>query len=658
MKHFSTFLLFSLVYCALAQNPLSIPPVLTGTNFDLNLQTGSVQFFPGQATQTLGINGDILGPTLMVNKGETVVFNVTNNIGEPTTIHWHGMHVSSHNDGGPHTVIMPGQTWSPVIPVLDWASTYWYHPHLHHKTHEHVTKGMAGFIIVKDNIEQALTLPKTYGVDDFPLVVQTKAFDANNQILADSELDSALFVNGTYKPFLDAPAQMVRLRLLNGSSMRYYNFGFSNNMTFYQIGSDGGLLAAPVAHTRLMVAPGERAEILINLADYQGQIIHLMNYGAQLPNAIYGATQPGMGAGQIILGYNLNPLNGANFNVLQINVVGPTANPVTTMPTTLVNHTPWQETQSNITRQLVFTSTVTGQSAINGPFVIDGAPFDMDVINYEIPLDNIEIWELRNQTPIGHPFHIHHIQFYVLTINGVAPPSHLAGRKDVIHVPGGNTIVRFIAKFETYADDEMPYMYHCHMLMHEDGGMMGQFLVKSPCTIQIAAQPQTTVAEVGENVTFSVQATSPNPLNYQWQTDLGFGWQNLSNAGQYSGVNTPMLTVSNTTLSNNNQFFRCQISEDNNCAVTSEAAVLEVRTSGLEEDALAGFVVFPNPFNTEFVLVQNNGSLQEIRITDLSGRLHGVYTDTGVSTTIKTTDWSPGVYFVHVGNAVQRLVRN
>ena len=280
----------------------------------------------------MGVNGNILAPTLLLNQGDTVVFNVSNNLGEPTTIHWHGMHVSPQNDGGPHTVNEHGATWSPVIPVLDWASTYRYHPHLHHKTHEHVQKGIAGFIIVKDPIEQALNLPKTYGVDDFPIAVQTKAIDANNQIVIESELVSALFVIGTYHAFLDAPAQMIRLRLLNGSSMRYYNFGFSNNMTFHQIGSDGGLLSAPVAHTRLMMAPGERAEILVNLASFQGQTIHLMNYGAQLPNAIYGAAQPGMGAGQTIPGYNLNPLNGANFNILQINVVAPTANPYPRFP--------------------------------------------------------------------------------------------------------------------------------------------------------------------------------------------------------------------------------------------------------------------------------------------------------------------------------------
>ena len=613
----------------------------------MTLQAGSVQFFPGQATQTMGVNGNILGPTLIFNQGDTVTLNVTNNLLEETTIHWHGMHVAPANDGGPHTTIPAGTMWSPVIPVLDWASTYWYHPHLHEKTHEHVQKGVAGFIIVRDDVEEALTLPRTYGLDDFPIVVQTKAIDANNQIVIESELDTALFVNGTNKAYLDAPAQMVRLRLLNGSSMRYYNFGFSNNMTFHQIGSDGGLLAAPVAHTRLMLAPGERAEILVNLSTLENQTIFLMNYGTQLANGIYGAVQPGMGAGQQIPGYNLNPLNGSNFNILQINVVSPTLDAITTMPANLVTHQPWLEVDANVTRELVFTSTVMGPTAINGPFVINGMPFDMMMINYEIPFENIEIWELRNQSPISHPFHIHDVQFYVLTINGAAPPAHLAGRKDVIHVPGGNSVVRFITKFETFYDDTIPYMYHCHMLMHEDDGMMGQFLVKSPCALQINAQPSNVQTEIGSNVQFSVVATSPDPISYQWQTDIGFGWQNISNAGQYSGVSTSTLTVSGTSLANNNQLFRCQIQISDGCISNSQQALLEVGTSGLSNIDLTQLLVFPNPSN-QFFNISSSSTKNQITVVDLSERIIAELNSEESVFQLDAATWEAGTYFLMV----------
>jgi blue copper oxidase len=483
MKHLYTLLVFCTSF-AIAQNPLFIPDTLTGNTINLNLQSGTVNFYPGQPTTTMGANGNLLGPTLLLNQNQNVTINVNNQLMDTTTIHWHGMHVAPENDGGPHTTIPPGTTWSPSFTVLDWASTYWYHPHLHMHTNEHVQKGIAGMVIVRDAQEAAIILPRKYGVDDFPIVIQTKSFDATNQIITmQTALDTALMVNGTLDPYLNTPAQVVRLRLLNGSSERVYNLGLTANKTFYQIASDGGLLTSAVALTRLQLAPGERAEILIDFSADLGQTINLISYGAELPNAIYGATQPGMGAGQVIPNYTSNPLNGNNFTVLAMNIVAATANPVTTIPTALVTHSPWLSTSAAVTRSLTFAPVTMGPGAINGPFLINNTSFDMMMINYTIPFENIEIWQLTNASPIAHPFHIHDVQFYVLDINGVAPAPSVAGRKDVILVPAGNGVVRFITRFESFHNDTLPYMYHCHMLTHEDDGMMGQFIVSSPTGI-------------------------------------------------------------------------------------------------------------------------------------------------------------------------------
>lgn len=480
MKHIILLCIFIGNY-VFSQNPLFIPPTISGSSINLNLQEGTVNFYPGNATQTMGVNGNLLGPTILLDRYQNVTMNVTNNLTDTTTIHWHGMHVAPQNDGGPHTVIPPGTTWSPSFPVLDWATTNWYHPHLHMNTNKHVQKGIAGIIIVRDDIEAALTLPRTYGVDDIPLVIQTKAFDASNQIITmETALDTSLMINGTIDPVTNLPAQVVRLRILNGSSERVYNIGLSNNQQFYQIGSDGGLLTAPVPLTRMRIAPGERMEILVDLSALQGQTIELISYGSELPSAIYGASQPGMGAGQTIPNYTLNPLNGANFQLLSITVVAQNANPITTIPVSLVSHSPWLETNSNNSRTLTFTPQNMGPTAIQGPFLINMMPFDMMMINQYIPFDNTEIWTLTNNTPIAHPFHIHDVQFYVLDINGVAPALNQQGRKDVILVPAGGGVVRFITKFEDFHNDTVPYMYHCHMLTHEDGGMMGQFIVQSP----------------------------------------------------------------------------------------------------------------------------------------------------------------------------------
>ncbi len=479
-------LISGIAFSIAAQNQLMIPDTLTGSQITLTLQQGTYTFYPGYTTQTMGANGSILGPTLILYKGDSVYFNVVNQLPDTTTIHWHGMHVSAANDGGPHTVIPPGTIWTPAFEVMDKAGTYWYHPHLHKKTNLHVTKGIAGFIIVRDSEEAALTLPRTYGVDDIPLVIQTKAFDNNKQIIVPTNSDSVVMVNATINAEVDLPAQVVRLRLLNGSSMRVFNIGFSNDLTFYQIASDGGLLSSPVALTRLWLSPGERAEILINLSGKNGQTIYLKSYASEFPNGIYGATNPGRMPMMTLNGYNPSPINGVDFNILKINVTSPTSNPVTTIPASLVTVTPIPSSQATLTRTLVMRPTQMGPNQLNGDFTFNNTPFNMNVINYTIPLNSTEIWEIQNMSAIAHPFHIHDVQFYVLDRNGSPPPPQEQGRKDVILVKPMET-VRFITQFTDFADDSIPYMYHCHMLFHEDRGMMGQFVVSAPATGGIQA---------------------------------------------------------------------------------------------------------------------------------------------------------------------------
>ncbi len=470
--------LFFVSITLFSQNPIIIPGTIEDTSINLSLQNGTFQFFPGEDTATMGINGPLLGPTLIMNQGDNYDINITNNLGQDTTIHWHGMHVSAVNDGGPHTVINPGATWNPQYTVLDKAATYWYHPHLLHNTDEHASKGISGFIIVRDADEAALDLPRTYGVDDFPLAIQTKAFDGSYQIKHHANDDTTLMVNATLDAQLDVPAQVVRLRLLNGSSQRAFNFGLSGNSIFYQIATDGGLLSESVELTRLPLSPGARAEILIDFSGLEGQTIFLMSYASEFPNGIFGATYPGMSPNMPLDNYNPNPMNGADFNVLQFDVVAQTLDPVTTIPASLVNVTPYLESDADVERTFTFRPLTLGMLQLNGDFSINDVTFDMNVINVTVPLNNIEIWTLVNFSAIEHPFHTHNVQYYILDIDGNPPPPNLQGRKDTYFIPPGST-VRVITKFEDFVDDTVPYMYHCHNLRHEDAiqGMMGQFVV-------------------------------------------------------------------------------------------------------------------------------------------------------------------------------------
>jgi bilirubin oxidase len=462
-----------------AQNPLAIPPTLTGTNFNLTVQSGTKTFYGTSTTPTYGINGVWMSPTIIVNKGDNVTLNVINALSIKTTMHWHGLHVAAMNDGGPHQIINAGATWSPSFTIKNNAGTFWYHPHGAGQTDPQVSKGLAGLIIVHDAAELALNIPHTYGTDDIPLIVQSKAFDVLQQIAIATDMDTAIFVNGTLHPYFNAPAQVLRFRVLNGSSLRSYNFGLSNNQTFYQIATDGGLIDTAVALTRLRLSPGERAEILINFSGMNGQTIFLKSFASQLANGIYGADSVGSGI-DTIPDYQANFLNGADFDLLKINIVAPTAGAVTTIPHNLVPYTPFSISSATTYRTIVFDTIrlLAGfpPNLAEGPFSMNNKSFDMDSINETVYLNTTEIWTLKNKTLVAHPFHIHDIQFNVIEKNGLPPTPTETGWKDVVLVMPHDS-VKFITKFTDFADNTTPYMYHCHLLHHEDDGMMGSFLV-------------------------------------------------------------------------------------------------------------------------------------------------------------------------------------
>ena len=464
-----------------AQTPLPIPDTLSGPSIQLTLQEGTREFHPGEVVNTYGYNGDLLGPTIILQSGQDVTLNVTNTLPDLTTTHWHGLHVSPANDGGPHSLIYPNTTWSPNFTVLDRASTYWYHPHGHGLTDYQVSMGAAGMIIVRDAQEAALDLPRAYGVDDIPLVLQTKAIVAG-QVAMHTGLDSVVLANGVRNAWQELPAQVVRLRCLNGSSERTFLLGLSNALPMHVIGTDGGLLANSVAVDRLQLMPGERVELLLDLGGLQGQSFQLMSYGSELPDDIIGAAQVGNGMA-ILDGYNENALNGADFVLVAFTVGAPTGSGTTELPGALVPTNAYVESEADLSRSFTFEpQAMSPMEMIEGPFEINGALMDMDVINVTVPLGNTEIWDMVNNTMVGHPFHIHDIQFNILDRNGMAPEPWESGWKDVVFVPAMGS-ARVITRFEDHADPDMPYMYHCHLLMHEDEGMMGQFVVVDPNAI-------------------------------------------------------------------------------------------------------------------------------------------------------------------------------
>jgi len=457
-------------------NTMWIPDTLSGTNFNLTITDTFAQIVnTGNQTITGGINGKFWGPTLFINKGDTVHMNVNNNLNDSTTIHWHGMHLPAVMDGGPHQIIPPGTTWQPYWEVKNQASTLWYHPHMHEMSQEQITKGIGGFIIVRDAAESALALPRKYGVDDIPIMITDRDINTQHQFSIVPYGDS-IMANMTLRAQYSVPAQYVRLRLLNGAIETSYNLGFSDNRSFYVIGTDGGLLNSPVlingATPRYLLSAGERVEIMVDFSGQSGNSVFLKAFNQSLGNFIPGGESFPNGPFASFLGHT-------NYNIVKLNVTSATSNPFTSVPATLVSNIYPLEQDAALTRTITLSdSTGVTSVPILGPnaFILGHQLFDFNTINHSIPLNQTEIWELKSTSIFAHPFHIHDVEFKILTINGATPPTYQQGWKDVVLVEGGKT-VRFIAKFDDYADPTHPFMYHCHIALHEDEGMMGQFVV-------------------------------------------------------------------------------------------------------------------------------------------------------------------------------------
>ena len=470
----------------------------TGRTFNLTIKDTIKQFRTGNPTVTGAYNSptqknNFWGPTLIMNKGEVVRFNVTNSLNESTTVHWHGSHLPAIMDGGPHQIVAVGALWQPFWTVKNQAATLWYHPHMHATTQAQLTKGIGGFMIVKDDAEAALAIPRTYGVDDIPLALSSRRFLSTTNAMAATLLDNYgdyAMVNGTLNPQVTLPKQVVRLRILNAEVQRAYNIGFSDSRTFYVIGNDGGLLETPIAVTRLPLSTGERVEILVNLSGGTvGSTLDLKAYNttAEITALTPGQSPfgwPGLEGNPTNPTGNNGPLNGGllnntTFTFLHINIGAATTaiTPITTIPSTLITNTYW--TAANVTSSR--TITVTGGQ--NGTaFGLDNALYTDALVPKIVALDAYEKWTITNNNIFGHTFHIHDVAFKVISRSGgnigTTLRAYEQGWKDSIWLPIGGTVV-FIAKFDDYADATWPYMYHCHALTHEDEGMMGQFLVTS-----------------------------------------------------------------------------------------------------------------------------------------------------------------------------------
>ncbi|UZQ48935.1 MULTISPECIES: multicopper oxidase family protein [Clostridium] len=428
---------------------LPIPSILEDLNpadniadFRLNVQKSSKEFIKGKSSETYGYNGDFLGPVIKVKRGDQVNVSVSNSLDEATTLHWHGLELPGRVDGNVQQSFMPSETYNATFVIDQPAATLWYHPHLLHKTGEQVYKGLAGLFLIEDDVSNNLDIPKKYGENDIPIVVQDRRFASDGSLVyANSMADmmngmigDVVLINGAINPTLDVKTEKIRLRLLNGSNARVYKFSFSDNNKFYQIATDGGFLEAPVEMNELILAPAERVEIIVDFSKYKvGDKITLKSNNANL----------------------------MNFKVTE------SSNDTSILPKQLTKISKIPTESATVTRTFSFQGMGRGVN-------INGKQMNMDRIDERVKYGATEIWQIRNDTMhMMHPFHAHGVQFLILERNGKKPPANEQGFKDTIAVAPGET-VKAITTFRYKGI----FMYHCHILEHEDLGMMGQFLVE------------------------------------------------------------------------------------------------------------------------------------------------------------------------------------
>jgi len=415
--------------------------------FDLTIQEGEKEFFKGVETDTYGINAPYLGETIRVHNGDRVRMNVRNSLGERTTLHWHGLKVPGTSDGGPHNVIEAGTRWKAEMQIAQHASTCWYHPHTLGQTGRQVFMGMAGLFIIDDPESLALDLPQKYGIDDIPLVIQDRRFYSDGVFMYKQGMHDTMMgvtgdirlVNGVIDPVVEVDPKLIRFRILNGSNARIYNLMFDGGYAFHQVAGDSSLLPQPVSLTHMILATGERAEIVMDFSRMAGKTVYLGD---------------GMDKRRL----------------LKIKVRNTRPIPQK-LPAVLAKIDDYTGAKALKKRSFTLNMSM-------GFLAINEKQMKMNRIDEVVKKDTFELWEIWNPSPRPHPFHVHGTAFQVIARDGKAPLVNETGLKDTVLVyPREKVQIMVVFRHEAPAD--RPYMYHCHILEHEDAGMMGQFTVEA-----------------------------------------------------------------------------------------------------------------------------------------------------------------------------------
>jgi FtsP/CotA-like multicopper oxidase with cupredoxin domain len=418
--------------------PDELRPVSTVDGVDryhLPILQANEELMPGLSTPVLGYGGRYVGPTIRGRVGRPVEVSLTNQLTQQANAHLHGGHTPSASDGWPMDLLDTGASQVLRYPNEQRGATLWYHDHSHQTDAELVYRGLHGFYLLGDDEETDLRLPS--GPYDVPIMLTDAHFDATGAFIyspEDTPNRNTTLANGRPQPYFQVAARKYRFRVLDASNMRMFDLSLGG-LTMTQIGSDGGLLPAPLGRTEVSLSPGERADLVIDFSRYPVGTQLVLNDAATGPVLRFDVT----------------------WDAPDDSRVPDRLRPLPPIPT------------PTVAREFVFSLDPT-----RGLALINGKAFDPDRVDVTVRRGATEVWRIVNRAAdnLGetHNFHIHLVQYRVLDRDGKPPLPGENGLKDTVVVPPDSS-VRVVP---TFTDFLGKYVYHCHMLEHSSYGMMGR----------------------------------------------------------------------------------------------------------------------------------------------------------------------------------------
>jgi spore coat protein A, manganese oxidase len=469
-----------------------LPRVLDDADLTIPIREADVQALPGEKTRMWTYGGTFPGPTIRRPAGRrtsvTFQHRLPRSAGE-LTVHLHGGHNRSQFDGQPggltrsyarssycripaglserqsgnDRLLRPGGSQTYVYDLVEdgtpeRAAFQWYHDHRLDHTARNVWRGLAGMWIVDDELDAGLPLPS--GERDLALMIGDRSFDRHNQLTdpftsrrppGDGIVADRVLVNGAYMPFHRVRAQRYRLRVLNVSQFRSYDLHLSSGAPLLQIGTDSGLMPKPVRRRHALIGPGERVELVVDFGEHAGESIELRSGTARGGGSPVGA-------------------RAYRGGLMQFRVDSRRAPDQTRVPRTLRPLPAWVK-RAPAAPQRRWEISIGGY--FRPTWLINGRTFNPVRADAKPRLGSVETWEIFNNTSVAHTMHMHLTDWYLLARNGKPPPPWEDCLKETFFVFPRERIL--LAGH--FADHTGKFPIHCHMLDHEDHGLMSQFEV-------------------------------------------------------------------------------------------------------------------------------------------------------------------------------------